>query len=96
MGLLQQYEVTAKDKFLNAKKENAKAPAQRTEVTVRESYLKHCKIRMSRMLQPFQIVSMKTVKYLTIVHLRVARHTAFRQYQLTNQTHSKHNLNLRQ
>ena len=34
MGLLQQYEVTAKDKYLNAKKE---APAQRTEVTVREA-----------------------------------------------------------
>ena len=37
VGLLQQYEVTAKDKYENAKKENAKAPAQKPEVALREA-----------------------------------------------------------
>lgn len=37
VGLLQQYEVTAKDKYDNAKKENAKAPPQKTAVALREA-----------------------------------------------------------
>ena len=35
--LLQQYETTAKDKYNNAKKENAKAPAQKADVALREA-----------------------------------------------------------
>ena len=31
IGLLQQYETTAKDKYLNAKKANAKAPPQKPD-----------------------------------------------------------------
>ena len=37
VGLLQQYEVTACDKYNNAKKENSKALPQRADVAIREA-----------------------------------------------------------
>ena len=37
VGVLRQYEKTDKDKYLNAKKPNARAPSQRPETSIREA-----------------------------------------------------------